>query len=113
VVVGDAYLLSGPFVCRCLTSAAVTRFHLPLVEPDVRICRIRLSDQVSCVRACKAGSPHPLEPNQPQLVVQVLVGESCLAPPLHLVLPTQPPAEPIPNVSIQRPVGVAHRSRQK
>jgi hypothetical protein len=26
------------------------RFHSPLIEPDVRICRIRLSDKDSCVR---------------------------------------------------------------
>jgi hypothetical protein len=26
------------------------RFHSPLIEPDMRICRIRLSDKVSCVR---------------------------------------------------------------
>ncbi len=36
--------VADPFVCRCLTSPAVPRFHLPLIEPDVRICRIRLSD---------------------------------------------------------------------
>jgi len=43
---GGAYLLAGPFVCRCLTSATVFRFHTPLIEPDVRFSRIRLSDQV-------------------------------------------------------------------
>jgi hypothetical protein len=42
--------VAGPFVCRCLTSQTVPRFHLPLIEPDVRICRIRLSDRDSCVR---------------------------------------------------------------
>ena len=26
------------------------RFHIPLIEPDVRISRIRLSDKDSCVR---------------------------------------------------------------
>ncbi len=25
------------------------RFHSPLIEPDVRICRIRLSDKDACV----------------------------------------------------------------
>jgi hypothetical protein len=43
---GLAYLLTGPFVCRCLTSLAMLRFHLPLIEPDVRISRIRLSEKV-------------------------------------------------------------------
>jgi hypothetical protein len=29
-----AYRLAGPFVCRCLASQTVLRFHLPLIEPD-------------------------------------------------------------------------------
>jgi hypothetical protein len=28
--------VSGPFVCRCLISLAVFRFHIPLIEPDMR-----------------------------------------------------------------------------
>jgi hypothetical protein len=33
---------------------ALPRFHLPLIEPDVRISRIRLSDQIlSCFRPRK------------------------------------------------------------
>ena len=28
--------VSGPFVCRCLTSPAMLRFHIPLIEPDRR-----------------------------------------------------------------------------
>ena len=30
------------------------RFHLPLIEPDGRISRIRLSDKDSCVRPQEA-----------------------------------------------------------
>jgi hypothetical protein len=30
------------------------RFHSPLVEPDVRTCRIRLSDKDSCFRPQEA-----------------------------------------------------------
>ena len=43
---GGTYPLADPFGCRCLTSASVLRFHIPLIEPDVRISRIRLSDKV-------------------------------------------------------------------
>jgi hypothetical protein len=43
---GGAYPLTDPFVCRCLTSPTMLRFHTPLIEPDVRISRIRLSDKV-------------------------------------------------------------------
>ena len=38
--------VSGPFVCRCPSSLAMLRFHFPLIEPDVRFSRIRLSDEV-------------------------------------------------------------------
>ena len=41
--------VSGPFVCRCLTSSAMLRFHIPLIELDVRIFRIQLSDEDSWV----------------------------------------------------------------
>jgi hypothetical protein len=37
--------VSGPFVGRCLSSLTMLRFHLPLIEPDRRISRIRLSDK--------------------------------------------------------------------
>jgi hypothetical protein len=43
----------------------VPRLHLPLVEPDVRVSRIRLSDKVSHRRTREvAGSA--LEPEQPE-----------------------------------------------
>jgi hypothetical protein len=37
-------LLARPFVCECHNISTMLRFHLPLIEPDVRISRIRLSD---------------------------------------------------------------------
>ena len=36
--------VTGGFACRCLTSITMLRFHFPLIEPDGRIYRIRLSD---------------------------------------------------------------------
>ncbi len=45
-LVRQSLSVTDPFGCRCLTSCAVLRFHFPLIEPDVRISRIRLSDQV-------------------------------------------------------------------
>src|ERR1700734_2293111 len=38
---GAAYLFTGPFVGRCLTSVTLLRFHIPLIKPDVQIYRIR------------------------------------------------------------------------
>lgn len=37
--------VAGSFVCRCLNSLTMLRFHLPLIEPDGRFSRIRLSDK--------------------------------------------------------------------
>ena len=37
--------VAGPLVCRCLTSPTMLRFHIPLIEPDRRISRIRLSEK--------------------------------------------------------------------
>jgi hypothetical protein len=42
--------VSWPFRLPVPEYPTLLRFHSPLVEPDVRICRIRLSDKVSCVR---------------------------------------------------------------
>jgi hypothetical protein len=51
------------------------RFHSPLIEPDVRIYRIRLSDRDSCFRS-RGAVRSPLEPEQPQHRVQVMVREA-------------------------------------
>lgn len=48
------------------------RFHIPLIEPDRRISRIRLSDKMSHVRPRKAaGSCRQM--NQPQPLMEILV----------------------------------------
>ena len=65
---GGAYSVADPFVGRCLTSELLHgkssleappcfRFHTPLIEPDVRICRIRLSEKTHAIAeaiACDA-----------------------------------------------------------
>ena len=48
------------------------RSHLPLIEPDVRIGRIRLSDKEPCGRS-RARVKSSLEPQQAQRRVQVTV----------------------------------------
>ena len=53
-------------------SQAVPRFHLPLIEPDVRICRIRLSDKDTRWRS-RGLNGTALEPQQAQRLVQVTV----------------------------------------
>src|SRR5438093_13788400 len=58
---------------------------LPLVEPDGRFSRIRLSDKVSCVRPWTAVG-EGFQPNQAQRSVEILVGEPRDSTPLHLVV---------------------------
>jgi len=43
-------------VAGALMSATMLRFHTPLIEPDVRFSRIRLSDKDSRVRTRKSAS---------------------------------------------------------
>ena len=53
--------VSASFVWRCLNSLSVLRFHISLIEPDMRISRIRLSDghrlQAHATYSVKATSP--------------------------------------------------------
>ena len=70
---GSAYLsVSRPFVCGCLTSVTVPRFHLPLVKPDVRISRIRLSYKDSWVRPRNAAIAQA-ESDKSELIMQAIV----------------------------------------
>ena len=63
-----AYLLADPFVGRCLTSPVLLRFQTPLIEPDRRVSRIRLSEKGSRVRPRKVARSLS-KPNQTKLTV--------------------------------------------
>jgi hypothetical protein len=54
-------------------------FHTPLIEPDWRVWRIRLSAKRSCLRPRQV-TRQPRQPNQSQGLVEVLVGEANVAP---------------------------------
>jgi hypothetical protein len=57
-----------PFGCRCLNIPIMLRFHIPLIEPDRRISRIRLSDKTSCF--CPRKVVRPLRQiNQTKLIM--------------------------------------------
>ena len=60
------------------------RFHLPLVKPDVRISRIRLTYKESCVRPRDVAITQA-KLNQTELVMQVFIGVTCNPPTLQLV----------------------------
>jgi len=50
VALGRTYLLPPLSSGRALVVQPWLRFHIPLIEPDMRISRIRLSDKNSCFR---------------------------------------------------------------
>ena len=70
-----AYLFARPFGCGCLNSVTMLRFHIPLIKPDVRFSRIRLSDKDSCFRPREVASQLS-EADQAELLAQVFVVES-------------------------------------
>ena len=61
------------------------RFHTPLIEPDLRLFRIRLSDKRSCLRPRQVAR-QPRQPNQFQALVEVLVWEAIIPSALDPVL---------------------------
>ena len=88
------------------------RFHIPLIEPDRRISRIRLSDKMSHFRPRKAaGSLRQI--NQSQMFIQVLIRVSCPPFASNLVFLAQPPAEPIRHMGIDGPICQTYRPKAK
>ena len=86
------------------------RFHLPLIKPDLRISRIRLSDKDSCCRPRNVAVAQE-ELDKTQLTVEIFVGitRDRLSR-LNLMLPTQPPTEPSTGMSGYNPIRFAHRT---
>ena len=79
------------------------RFHTPLIEPDVQISRIRLSDKTSRLHP-RHVVPKPAQAYEPEVPVKVRERiSSALASP-DLVLEAQPPAQPHSGVVVERPV---------
>jgi hypothetical protein len=68
--VGRAYRFAAPFVWRCLVARPWLRFHTPLIEPDVRIARIRLSDKTSRLRP-RHVVLKPAQTYEPEVPVEV------------------------------------------
>ena len=52
------------------------RFQIPLIKPDVRISRIRLSDKLCGFRPRQV-STEVLETDQAELLVEILAAEAC------------------------------------
>jgi len=73
---------------------------------DMRISRIRLTEEASRLRPRKAGYPR-LEPDQTKLVVDVAIRNTVDRRPLKLVLSAQPLTKPSAGVMFDDPVGFA------
>src|SRR6516225_5538458 len=82
------------------------RFHIPLIEPDRRVYRIRLSDKTSRLHPRRAATKlcQPYEPEMPVKVREWI--SSALASP-DLVLEAQPPAQPHSRVVVEHPIRFA------
>src|SRR6188472_139873 len=82
------------------------RFHIPLIEPDRRISRIRLSDKTSRLHPRRA-APKLGQAYEPEMLVKVREWiSSALASP-DFVLEAQPPAQPHSRVVVERPIRFA------
>src|SRR5271163_4019716 len=85
------------------------RFHTPLIEPDVRISRIRLSDKTSRLRP-RHVVPKPAQAYEPEVPVEVREWVAPAPSSPDFVLGAQPPAQPHRCVSVERPIRLADGS---
>src|SRR5215470_5713490 len=103
VAVGRTYLLPPLSFSGASLARPWLCFHIPLIEPDVQISRIRLSDKTSRLRPRLAA---PTRGQAYETVMPVEVREWIRPAPASpdLVLETQPPAQPHRGVVVERPI---------
>ncbi len=104
--------VAGPFGIPVPDYPPLLRLHLPLIEPDVQISRIRLSDKTSALRPQQVLSRSP-QLYQAQLLVQVFVGKARVLPNPHTILPTEPPTQPTACMLHHGVVGLDHGPQTK
>jgi hypothetical protein len=86
--VGAAYRLPALSFAGASLAPPCFRFHIPLIEPDVRIARFRLSEKVSRGRPREIARPSGKADKAPHVVQGGL--RKPLGPRPDLVLDTQP-----------------------
>src|SRR6516165_10719762 len=103
VAVGRTYLLPPLSFGGASLARPWLRFHIPLIEPDWRISRNRLSDKTSRFRPRLAA---PTRGQAYETVMPVEVREWIRPAPASpdLVLEAQPPAQPHRCVVVERPI---------
>ena len=70
MALGRTYLLPPLSSGGASLAVRCSRFHTPLIEPDMRIARIRLSDKTSRLRPRRA-APTPGQTYEPEVPVEV------------------------------------------
>src|ERR1700745_3427149 len=103
VAVGQAYLLPPLSFGGASLARPWLCFHTPLIEPDVQISRIRLSDKTSRLRPRLAAPPRG-QAYETVTAAEVREGISSAPASPDLVLVAQPPAQPHSCVIVERPI---------
>jgi len=84
---GGAYLLPTLSLVGASLAPPCFRFHISLIEPDVRICRIRLSEKVSRGRPRETIRPHR-KADEAQHLIEEALRKPPRRPSGHLVFGT-------------------------
>ena len=91
VAVGPVCLLPPLSSGGARVTSPLLRFHIPLIEPDMQISRIRLSDKTLRLRP-RHVVPKPGQAHEPEVPVEVREWIAPAPAPPDLVLGAQPPA---------------------
>src|SRR6202162_152312 len=94
----------APMALKAQQARPWLRLHVPLIEPDMQISRIRLSDKTSRLRPRRAAPPtgQTYEPEVP-VEVREWICPASASP--DLVFGPQPPAQPHRCVAVERAIG--------
>src|SRR5450432_2251731 len=100
---GRTYLLPPLSSGGALVVRPWLRCHTPLIEPDMQISRIRLSDKTSRLHPRRV-APKRSQAYEPEVPVKVRewIGPALASP--DFVLGAQPPTQPHRGIAVDRPV---------
>src|SRR6478672_652087 len=112
VALGRTYLLPPLSSGGALVDPPWLRFHIPLIEPDRQISRIRLSDKTSRLHP-RHVVPKPAQAYEPEVPVEMRewIGPALATP--GFVLELQPPAQPHCCVAVERPIRLSDGAYSK
>ena len=103
MAVGRTYLLTPLSSGGASLVRPWLHFHTPLIEPDWRISRVRLSDKTSRLHP-RHVVPQPAQAYEPQVPVKVREGIAPAVASPDLVLESEPPAQPHSRVVVERAI---------